>query len=230
MNRRGFTLIEVLMVIAIILILASAIAWAVGGLVGGSYKDKTISLFRKIEIAMQAYYDDFGAYPPDGFDSPVYDMVDDEVQLRGSQCLVHFLAWKYGEKGQKSFPDGLMKQVKGAAHEGGKSKWVPVHGGRPYLDLKKDDYGDGKFPEILDAWLNPIHYDNTDDNAGGEVTWQDDPDEQYHTPRVYDHADPDPRRGGQPSSAYDIWSHGPDGHSENPTAKDDLQRKDTNEE
>lgn len=63
-RRRGFTLIEMLVVMAILAILAMYIASV---LIRGNrgWTEKARSQIRVIEMALDAYHDEFGTYPPD---------------------------------------------------------------------------------------------------------------------------------------------------------------------
>jgi prepilin-type N-terminal cleavage/methylation domain-containing protein len=67
-QTRGFTLIEILMVMAIIITLTALLSV---GLMGARDKAKnkgSKALVSKIKIALESYYADFRDYPPDGFD------------------------------------------------------------------------------------------------------------------------------------------------------------------
>ena len=51
-------------------------------------------------MAIDSYANEFGEYPPDGYDYPVY--TPNGIQLKGSACLTYFLAWVYPD-GDGSF-------------------------------------------------------------------------------------------------------------------------------
>jgi len=64
-NGKGFTLIEMLVVIAIISIVAAMVMPAVQKARGRAMNAKTESMIHQIEIAMAMYETDFGVYPYD---------------------------------------------------------------------------------------------------------------------------------------------------------------------
>jgi prepilin-type N-terminal cleavage/methylation domain-containing protein len=211
----GFTLIEVLTVISIILILASALIVAVVGLAVRARKSATKALIMQIEIAAQAYYGDFNAYPPDGYDSDVTDPAGN--RLRGSAALLYFLGWRYAS-GSEIKDTKLLKIIKpsGATAGSTKPKRVSVNEGVPYIgdELRKENIMiiDGA-AYIVDAWNKPLLYDNI---LNGEMSRPGTPD-----PR-------DDRNGGEPfnEGEYDLWSRGPDGVLKEQTSEDDINRKD----
>jgi len=71
MRRRPFTMIEILVVIAIIGILAALAFTVYPSVVSNSRKKRTISQIASLELALQQYKDDYGYYPLNGAGEPV---------------------------------------------------------------------------------------------------------------------------------------------------------------
>ncbi len=214
----GFTLIEMLSVIAILTILMALAIYGIGRYRQRAYVEGTRGLLDTIESALKSYYAEFREYPPDGFDpqKPVTRPAGaggGQVRIRGSQCLIWFLAHavlKEEEIGQE-----VRRRSVG-----------------PFLELKENQIsGSGDLEarladpnaEIVDAWGNPIHYDNVElDLQTRRAAVQDQSGPEVHTMTGFVakimHG-PDPRRGAGGASgsgietrnagAYDLWSHGP---------------------
>jgi len=64
-TRGGFTLVEILLVVAIIGILAAALIFAVGGAPEKAKKDSTAILIEQVSGALDRYKLDIGEYPGD---------------------------------------------------------------------------------------------------------------------------------------------------------------------
>ncbi len=62
-GRQGFTLIELLVVIAVIGILASVVLASLNSARGKARDARRFSDLRQISLALELYYDDYGAYP-----------------------------------------------------------------------------------------------------------------------------------------------------------------------
>ena len=62
-NKRGFTLIELLVVIAIIGLLATIVLVAVSNTRMKARDVKRASDIKQVQLALEMYYDDYGAYP-----------------------------------------------------------------------------------------------------------------------------------------------------------------------
>ncbi len=63
-TRRGFTLLELLVVVAIIGLLASFLAVFLGNVITQAKVRKTQALLQRVELALQSYRERFGSYPP----------------------------------------------------------------------------------------------------------------------------------------------------------------------
>lgn len=65
-GKRGFTLVELLVVLGIIIIIAATVSIAIPGLRERSQKKATKALMDRMEIAIEYYYNDNRVYPPTG--------------------------------------------------------------------------------------------------------------------------------------------------------------------
>jgi prepilin-type N-terminal cleavage/methylation domain-containing protein len=216
MGKRGFTLVELIIVIGIIALLAASLIVAVSGFSGHAREEATKGLLDRIRLAMDEYKKDFGDYPPDGFDKEEYD--NNDSIMYGSQTLVYYLAWRTGEKGAVKIE--LKKRERRPGDD--EDRMVPAHGNKPYLVLDDSELGPGFHPDILDAWGLPLHYDY---NIGEKSAFQDSPQGVYHSREAPPHKETDPRRKGMPSNTYDVWSHGNDGANDTAAADDDILLK-----
>jgi prepilin-type N-terminal cleavage/methylation domain-containing protein len=211
-GRHGFTLVEIMVVMAILVMLFGLIAVSIGSLTNKAADKATSALIQKVQTYLDEYHRLTGHYPPDGIDSPVE--TDDGETIQGSACLYYFLA-------RKSL---LLREM----HAGKKSiKEVKPLGRFLATELAPEDSDLPDVRELVDGWGTPMHYDNTENEKfvpqRGDV----------HREPLDDDLHPvDPREGnlvvhganavaepGIQGEGYDLWSHGPPGHDmdEEPT-------------
>ena len=67
-SRRGFTLVEVLVAMTIVLILTALLAMGLGGSKDKAAHKASKALVSKIKVALESYNAEFRDYPPDGYD------------------------------------------------------------------------------------------------------------------------------------------------------------------
>jgi general secretion pathway protein G len=98
---RGFTLIEVLLVIVIIGMLATVLVFTVGGSQEGAKEDLTAANIKKIEGYIQRYYNDVGHYPSEAegklnalLTKPTFD--DETTKWRGPYAKAEELKDSWG--------------------------------------------------------------------------------------------------------------------------------------
>ncbi len=201
----GFTLVEIIVVMAIIVTLFGLVAVGVGGLRGKAAERATKALLIRIQAYLDDYKSETGSYPPDGIDTPVTN--DKGTPIKGSACLYYFLMQrpltKVEIRAGKKFVQELPPIAKFQ-----ESELTPL---------------DPNFPdarEIVDGWRTPIHYDNTED---GQFRPQRG---DMHIPPLDDDVHPvDPRSGdyavgndkavetvGVQGMGFDIWSYAEQGH------------------
>ncbi len=200
----GFTLVELLAVIAIIVLLAAGLVVSVGYFAKRGTATRTSSILMLVEQGIISFHDDFNIYPPEYWDSinswsfrndPNLASADnpfhrDEANWYSdfnfdinddfdysSEILYFFLIGRYDKNHplyDKSDPDF--------------DKYLPRKSA--YLELPeyavKDTDEDG-YMEIVDAWGNPLLYVakdlygddpiNESQNVGGNVEPHDDKNE-----------------------------------------------------
>ncbi|MCX7703155.1 MAG: type II secretion system GspH family protein [Planctomycetota bacterium] len=223
MSKKGFTLVELIVVVLILSILMGLVVYAVSGITSRAKFNRTMSLIRNLEAAIQAYYSEFRAYPPDGYD---FDVVVDGHKLKGTAALIYFLGWIVADPpGSGNFKKVTLKQEVDMG--GGKITYADVHGGKPFYDVNRNDLT--KWGEVMDGWGNPLHYDNVEPDKNGKIWFTAQTGGGWHMNPPKYHNDPDPRvaknkpQGFNPGS-YDLWSHGADGHTQSPKVDDDAWR------
>lgn len=201
----GFTLVEIMVVMAILVMLFSLIAVNLGGMQNTAAEKATGALVKKLQTYLDDYHSKTGSYPPDGIDFSVE--TDEGESIQGSACLYYFLARKR-----------LLIKEKRAGKQFTREEMPP--GKFRETELLPEDPDLPGVRELVDGWGTPLHYDNTENGEfvpqGGDV----------HRDPVDDDEHPeDPREGGlvvegqnavvEPGiqgKGYDLWSHGPQGH------------------
>jgi prepilin-type N-terminal cleavage/methylation domain-containing protein len=202
-RRGGFTLIEILVVMAILMSLAALVLVVVGPAQNRAKKTRTQALLRRLGMELDEYRRLTGSFPPDGIDSPVRN--DKGELIRGSACLYYFLAKPVAEV---KFVGGVRRTVE-----------------HPPLDLFSeaelgpDDPDHPGVREIIDGYGVPMHYDNTEDGVfraqKGDVHYPPlEEDEHPLDPRTLSEKDGGvPRPNTVQSASADTWSHGERGHN-----------------
>ncbi|MBI4605701.1 MAG: type II secretion system protein [Planctomycetes bacterium] len=205
----GFTLVEILVVMAIVVTLFTLVALGVAGLRGRAAEKATDALLRRIMAHLDEYKNLTGTYPPDGIDSPVKN--GEGTPIQGSACLYYFLAVK---------PTSVREIRAGKTFRSERPPLASFTSG----EISEEDSTYPGVREVLDGWKNPLHYDNTEDGGfkaqGGWV----------HVPPLDDDEHPgDPREGdyevngenavreaGIQGKGFDLWSHGEQEHEVKP--------------
>jgi prepilin-type N-terminal cleavage/methylation domain-containing protein len=133
--RKGFTLIEMLIVVAVIAILAALLLPTIGAIRQSAKKKATRLLVEGIVAGLQRYYTDFDEYPPSSIAKPASVPYED-----GS-------IYKYlcGDKGQ-----GLVKMV------GGQTRHIDPYVVIPVENIRRS----GSTVFVVDSWGKDIQYAN----------------------------------------------------------------------
>src|SRR5262245_21468384 len=88
--KTGFTIVEVLMVIAVMTILFALVMVASNRLRQKAYFERTKSMIQQLKEALEEYKGLKGTYPPDGYDFEVKNR--DGKPVWGAACLYEFLS------------------------------------------------------------------------------------------------------------------------------------------
>ncbi len=194
---RGFTMVEILVVVAIIVMLAGLVVVAAGSIREKMHVDASRAIIIKVRDRLEEYRSLTGSYPPDGYDSEVKNK--EGTPIWGSACLYEFLTKEFESV------SNVGGQVRRAKHE-------------PLItftqsELSPEDPDLAGVREVWDGFGIPLHYDNTENGEfhpekQGEVSHMSRVEYHPPDPRESDDTQVVPRRGIQRPGAYDMWSHG----------------------
>lgn len=200
---RGFTLVELLIVISVMLILMGLLVLGVGAILTKAKVKSTEALIKRLQLATDDFQTKVGYLPHDGLDDTF--RTPDGTDVQSSAAL-------YNQLTQKK----TKAKVSKAGDVTGYTEITPV-----LDDLGQDSLSapnppdDENARDIVDAWGNAIHYDNV--RAG--FSPQDSAVVHRHEGEAHEsdvrNSDAVAIPGAQNKDGYDIWSHGPNGHTEN---------------
>lgn len=172
-SARGFTLIEILIVMGIMVTLTALIAMGMGIAKEKARQKATRALISKIKIALESYHSEFRDFPPDGYDPGELT----PLGMKGTSALIYYLCRPlnkitYVGAGVGVDPTDTRNQVKQRVG--------------PFLELSGQDFsrpdfnpnmvfeGDRgtaywetqgyKFTEIIDSYGRPLCYDKVKTN------------------------------------------------------------------
>ncbi len=81
-GEKGFTLMELLVVIGIIIIIAAAILTVIPGMRQKTQEKATKAFMERLEIAIEQYYDDNRSYPSTGITNLITDLQSSDPRER----------------------------------------------------------------------------------------------------------------------------------------------------
>ena len=180
---RAFTLIELLIVIAIMAILATILLASLGAVRGAAKTTNTQSLIDRLGIGLNSYHRDFGYYPPDYMptNGKYASFVSAGAWVTvGTVCLPPESLWY-------CLANPFLKDA---------SPYVTLAGG------ETDDYNKNGLREVVDGWGSPLLY-NRARFAGKAATY-------YNfdgSSSQYDDSDGKPWHN---RDTFDLFALGPD--------------------
>ncbi|MDP7008530.1 MAG: type II secretion system protein [Phycisphaerales bacterium] len=183
-RRTGFTLIEILVVIAIIAVLAGILLAALGGVQSAAKKTQTNSLMQSFARACDEFALDHGRYPGllpdsaiDGLD--ITSTQNALLELMGgarvvnpnstSSAINEFDAFSVNETDGFTATDSntnIQWTLSFDANRFGEGPWINGRKYEPYFSPKSSDVSYDpanltnpvRFPTLIDAWESPIIY------------------------------------------------------------------------
>jgi len=194
-RSRGFTIVEVLMVIAVMTILFTLVVMVSSRLRQKAFVERTKAMVHQLKDALEEYRTLKGTYPPDGYDFEVKNR--NGKPIWGAACLYEFLTTEL------TIEENVAGQIRRSEHD-------PIMAFKAN-DLSPEDPDNPGIREVVDGFGLPFHYDNTEDGQfkpekQGELAHMEAVDGHPGDPR--DDPEVVSRRGIQKVGAYDLWSHG----------------------
>ncbi len=164
-RKRAFTLAEIMIVIVLIAVLAGFLLPAVMNSQRAARNTRARVEINAIAMAIEAFYDDWGFYPPtDRAYNPATGRFDGEPygDYSYAEALVQCLANRFVRGAGDQLPAGetSFRNMRGGVYQVYELGGAPVNAG-PYYDLSRRDVADldnDGFPALLDPWGNPYIY------------------------------------------------------------------------
>ncbi len=212
LSNQGFTLVELLIVIGIIVVLMGLLVAVGSGLRQRAKEKKTEALLKRIELALANYHSSMGEYPPDGMDSKV--VTANGTRIASAAALTYAIIRPLERR--RRLPNGDFRVI-------GTSEPLLAFS-ESELTPKLED--DELAREIVDPWGQPLHYDNLE---GGRSYYNVQSDGGVHLEEPDSHQlDPREEHGGAVSpgpqniNRFDLWSHGKHGHTEDEVVSETI--------
>jgi prepilin-type N-terminal cleavage/methylation domain-containing protein len=158
MGRRGFTLIEIMVVIGIILLLAAVLLVSFSGVFSKSKKAQTTATIETLKTGVEGYQNRWGRPPPSnlrdlgalvGYPS----LADPNNQNLGIETLVLALR---SRREQGPYMDGPLMQDDKRRTNLDNDSFLDEAGAEDFLNIEQGSAND--LFEIVDAWGNPLVY------------------------------------------------------------------------
>ncbi len=128
-NRRGFTLLEMIMVIGTIAFLMAFLAVMTGRAQRQSSIRATEEVIKQVEMALQNYYDTFGKYPAKADDPPeLYKALVDSKMIQPAS-----LAVDKNNDGEPMLVDAWRGPIRVVVFPDNKDELWNINGGQPMV-------------------------------------------------------------------------------------------------
>lgn len=156
-GRGGFTVIELLVAVAIVIFLVGVLTMGLIGVKDKAQRKASQALIEQIKVAMQSYHADFRDYPPDGYDTEqgwTYNAQGVLVgtpprAVKGTASLIYFLCRPLNKVSVVGTPE---VDSSGRVDE----RFIQRQKVGPYLvDLKSSYYSREGFNPVGNRWENP---------------------------------------------------------------------------
>ena len=145
---RGFTLLELLMVIGAILLLMSILLVTVGALINRAKMAATMSVLQNVETGLQGYYMQFRQFPTDGTNPPnVTPVCAYNMANHGADLLYVYLTYQFVNNKPPNSIDVPSRQIGSTKNCG------------PFINFNPNMIGTANnCPVLVDGWGTPLHY------------------------------------------------------------------------
>jgi prepilin-type N-terminal cleavage/methylation domain-containing protein len=190
MRSRGFTLVELLVVIGVIAVLTALSFPAISAVRRKSQVNETTATLERIKLALATYQNDFGDYPPSSGRRLGLRL---NGQNDGAELMLRCLSTRARSGPYVQLDDRLLGNTD--------DDRLPSD-----QDPTQSTFGTRDLLEPLDAWQNPVVYvHNADYDAGGAAVLQ-----QGGLTPVPAGKSPETRQY-YGLTTFQLWSAGPDG-------------------
>jgi prepilin-type N-terminal cleavage/methylation domain-containing protein len=160
---RGFTLVELLIVISLVALLAGLSVVAIRGIQTQANRSKTQAHMAAIKTGLEKYNTDYGVYPrpSESVESQSTTVAGQNVNVGGAVALYQAL----GSDGDDAIEGGSSGSQGRAGSNGSNPYWSDVN---PESNIQKVVKNEGSTYYLVDAWSYPFQYKVAPQRRRGE--------------------------------------------------------------